>query len=192
VEIIIPPNQEFLPTLIFPIAIMITLKLGLNSCFTKLPNLIILSSLILIKILEAFLPIWFSRWWMRFGLVPEILPFKLIEAFNSFKTHDYGSKFPLILHFVRKFKIPWILKWQYIIMDAKVERHWYVKWWDKYTQVEIIVNNVKELAQAPGAQTLIPNASPLLLTPSAFLPPLIYCCCYFSSCFFWFFEEKVF
>jgi hypothetical protein len=133
---------------------------------------------------------------MRFGLIPKILPLKLIEAFNSFKTHfktnDYGSKFPPILHFVRKFKIPWILKRQYVIMDDKVERHWNVKWWYKYPQVETIVNNVKELAQASRAQTLIPNASPLLLTPSAFLPPLIYYCCYFFGCLFWFFEEKVF
>jgi hypothetical protein len=37
------------------------------------------------------------------------------------------------------------------MIDDKVERHWYVKWWDKYSQVETIVNNVKELAQAPKA-----------------------------------------
>jgi hypothetical protein len=97
---------------------------------------------------------------MRFGLIPKILPLKLIEAFNSFKTHfktnDYGSKFPPILHFVRKFKIPWILKCQYVIMDDKVERHWYVKWWYKYPQVEIIVNNVKELAQASQSSNFNP------------------------------------
>jgi hypothetical protein len=114
---------------------------------------------------------------MHFGLIPEILPLKLIEACNSFKTHfktdDYGSKFPPIIHFVRKFRIPWILKWQYVMIDDKVEKHWYVKWWDKYPQVETTVNNVKELAQALKAQTLLPNFSPLPLAPVAFLPPLV-------------------
>jgi hypothetical protein len=46
-------------------------------------------------------------------------------------------------------------------MDDKVERHWYVKWWDKYPQVETIVNNVKELAQVPELKLysliLLPN-----------------------------------
>ena len=55
------------------------------------------------------LPLWFSRWWMHFGLIPEILPLRHIEAFNSFKTYfktdNYGSKFPPILYFVKKFKI---------------------------------------------------------------------------------------
>ena len=58
-------------------------------------------------------------------------------------------------------------------MMDEIEQHWYIKWWDKYPQFETIVNNVKELAQAPRAQILLPNTSPQLLTPSAFLPPPI-------------------
>jgi hypothetical protein len=145
---IIPPHQEFLPILIFPIAIMITLKPSLNSCLTKAPKFDHSWLINFDKDFRGVLPLWFSRWWMHFGLILEISPLKLIDAFNSFKTYfkidDYGSKFAPILHFVRKFKITWILKWQYVIMDDKVERHWYVKWWDKYPQVETIVNNVKE------------------------------------------------
>jgi hypothetical protein len=72
---------------------------------------------------------------------------------------------------LKKYKIPWILKWQYVIMDDKVERHWYVKWLDKYPQTDAIVNNVKVLAQSPKDQQLPPITAPLLLTPSVFLPP---------------------
>jgi hypothetical protein len=71
---------------------------------------------------------------MHFGLILEILPLKLLEAFNIFKAHlkidTYGFKFPPMLHFVKRFKIPWILKWQYVIVGDKLERHWYIKWWD--------------------------------------------------------------
>jgi hypothetical protein len=62
---------------------------------------------------------------MHFGLILEILLLKLVEAFNTFKNHfktdNYGSKFPPILYFVKKYKISWILKWQYVIMDDKVK-----------------------------------------------------------------------
>ena len=111
---------------------------------------------------------------MHFGLIPEILSPKLVEAFSTFKIHfktdKYGSKFSPILHFVKKYKISWILKWQYVIMDDKIERHSYVKWWDKYPQIDDIVNNVKVLSQTPKDQTLSPITAPLLLTLSVFLP----------------------
>jgi hypothetical protein len=169
----IPPHQELLPVLISPIAIMIIFKPNLNSHFTKPPNLIILGSLMLIKILVAF----FLSSSLDGGCILVSYQKFSLSNFNSFKNHfktnDYGSKFSPILHFATKFKIPWILKWQYVIIDDKVERHWYVKWWDKYPQVNSIVNNAKELAQTPKAQTLLPNTPPQLLTPSAFLPLVI-------------------
>jgi hypothetical protein len=75
----------------------------------------------------GILLLWFSRWWMHFELIPDILPLKLIESFTLFKDHFkidvYGSKFLLIIHFVKKYKIPWILKWQYVIVEDKLERH---------------------------------------------------------------------
>jgi hypothetical protein len=112
---------------------------------------------------EGILPLRFSRWWMHFGLIPKILPLKLIESFNifknNFKTDVYGFKFPPILHFVKKFKIPWILKWQYVIVEDKFERHWYVKWWDKFP-IDTIVQNVKELAYAPKSLEFISQCSP--------------------------------
>jgi hypothetical protein len=58
----------------------------------------------------GILLLWFSRWWMHFELIPNILPLKLIESFTLFKDHFktdvYGSKFLLIIHFVKKYKIP--------------------------------------------------------------------------------------
>jgi hypothetical protein len=39
-------------------------------------------------------------------------------------------------------------------MEDKVERHWYVKWWDKYPQTDAIVNNVKLLAETQKDQQL--------------------------------------
>jgi hypothetical protein len=107
---------------------------------------------------------------MHFGLILEILPLKLVKAFSTL-TNNYGSKFPPILHFVKKYKIPWILKWQYVIMDDKIERHWYVKWWDKYPQIDATINNIKFLSQTPKDQNLPPITAPLLLTPNVFLPP---------------------
>ena len=119
---------------------------------------------------------------MHFGLILDILPLKLIESFTLFKNHfkidAYGSKFSLILHFAKKYKIHWILKWQYVIVGDKLERHWYIKWWDKFF-IDNIVKNVKEFAQAPRAQNLpstithnLPsNAPPILLTLDLFIPP---------------------
>ena len=70
-----------------------------------------------------------------------------------------------------------------------MERHWYIKWWDKYF-VDNIVKYVKEFALTPKAQNLnlpstttqnlpsstthnLPsNAPPMLLTLDVFIPPI--------------------
>jgi hypothetical protein len=53
----------------------------------------------------GILPLWFSRWWIHFGLIPDILPFKLVDSFTLFKDHAkidaYGSKFFSILHLLK-------------------------------------------------------------------------------------------
>jgi hypothetical protein len=114
----------------------------------------------------GILPLWFARWW----LIPDALPLGLIESFElfktSFKTDSYGSKFPHILHFVKQFRLPWILRWQYVIVEDKFERHWYVKWWDKFS-IDLIIKKVKLMIQAPKAQNLpLPFiVSPKLITP---------------------------
>ena len=72
----------------------------------------------------------------------------------------------MILHFVKQFKLPWILKWQYVVGD-NVERHWFVKWWDRYN-IDPVIQKVKLMIQAPKAQNLpLPSIIPQkLLTPN--------------------------
>ena len=44
------------------------------------------------------------------------------------------------------------MKWQYVKRDAKIERHWHqAKLWVKNQKIDAIVENVKEMAQAPKA-----------------------------------------
>jgi hypothetical protein len=84
------------------------------------------------------------------------------------------------MHFIIKFKIPWILKWNYIRDGDIIDRHWFVKWWDKFPQTDAIAQTVyKDCAKkiTPPKNTLpaIPIAkSPAintgLVTPSQFLP----------------------
>ena len=73
----------------------------------------------------------------------------------------------MILHFVKQFKLPWILKWQYVIVGDNVERHWFVKWWDRYN-IDPVIQKVKLMIQAPKAQNLpLPSIIPQkLLTPN--------------------------
>ncbi|XP_059441423.1 uncharacterized protein LOC132173823 isoform X2 [Corylus avellana] len=125
----------------------------------------------------GILPLWFSRWWNQFGLLPDILPLQLVDAFQLFKSHfkvdSYGAKFSTMLHFVKKFKIPWILRWQYHISEDKIQRHWYIKWWDKCSLNDSIVLSVKNMVHAPKALPA-PKASALsnlLIPPSAFSSP---------------------
>ena len=69
------------------------------------------------KNFTANLPLWFSRWWTQFVSTPEIFPEPLMGSFKYFtsvlKVDSYGAKFPDLLHFIKRYKVPWILKWQY-------------------------------------------------------------------------------
>ena len=60
-------------------------------------------------------PIWFIRWWTQFGLTIEIFLEPLMNSFTyfkkMFKVDPYGAKFPQLLHFIKKYKVLWILKW---------------------------------------------------------------------------------
>ena len=57
----------------------------------------------------------------------------------------------------KKYKIPWILKWQYAKEDDVLARCWYVKWWDKFSHTDSIINNVDR-------DFLASNVSPLKIT----------------------------
>jgi hypothetical protein len=108
------------------------------------------------KKFKGTLPIWFLQWWKQFGLIPDILPPLLVDAFHLFKTHlnhkDFDSNFSPILHFAKNYKVPWFLRWYYVIKDTRMERHWLqAKLWDKSPRIDAIVNSVKGMAQASKA-----------------------------------------
>ena len=60
-------------------------------------------------------PLWFIRGWAQFGSTVEIFPEPLMNSLTYFKSvfkvDSYGAKFPPLLHFIKKYKVPWILKW---------------------------------------------------------------------------------
>ena len=58
---------------------------------------------------------------------------------------------------LRRLIFPWILKWQYAKEVDILARCWYVKWWDKFSHTDSIINNVDR-------DFLASNASPLKIT----------------------------
>lgn len=87
-------------------------------------------------------PIWFLKWWDKHGPSMEIIPEDLQVTFKSFiakyKMSLEDLCFPPLLHFIAKYKIPWILKWQYEIDKGLLVRQFFVKWWDKFQHERII------------------------------------------------------
>ena len=73
------------------------------------------------KDFDSEFPLWFIRWWTQFGSAVEIFPAPLEDCFLNFlirhKTDTHGAKFTPLLQFIKKYKIPWILKWQYAKED---------------------------------------------------------------------------
>ena len=66
------------------------------------------------KNFKGTLPLWFLQWWKQFGPITDILPPLINDAFHLFKTYhlnykDFDSIFSSILHFVKNYRIPWLL-----------------------------------------------------------------------------------
>ena len=83
----------------------------------------------------------------------------------------------MTLHFVKKYKVPWILKWMYVKEWDVLTRQWYVKWWDKFSHTQDVIDNVTQefsaintiydKAQVPTyslVQTTVPQ--PMANTPT--------------------------
>ena len=70
---------------------------------------------------------------------------------SVFKVDSHGAKFPPLLHFIKKYKVPWILKWQYDKEGDVLTRHWYVKLWDNFPHTQSIINNVTREFSSPSA-----------------------------------------
>ena len=88
--------------------------------FIKLCNQIILSGRV---------PSWFYDWWLTYGLVLNILPFNILEAYKRWEiwhpqirgTNNWPYNHNMVLFFI-EFGVPWIWKWDFIIKkDSNVD-----------------------------------------------------------------------
>ena len=78
-----------------------------------------------------------------------------------FKVDSYGAKFPPLLLFIKKYKVPWILKWQYDKEGDVLTHRWYVKWWDKFPHTQSIINNVTREFPSPSSSPALRITTPL-------------------------------
>ena len=85
----------------------------------------------------------------------------LLLKYSVFKVDSYGTKFPPLLHFIKKYKVPWILKWQYDMDGDVLTRRWYVKWWDKFPHIQAIVNIVTREFPSPNALPIVKVNTPM-------------------------------
>ncbi|KAG7960451.1 hypothetical protein I3843_10G124200, partial [Carya illinoinensis] len=96
------------------------------------------------------IPLWFNKWWHQFGLIPDIFPEELQRAYKSFiqaissKLDAYESKFPYCIHFSKRFKPPWILKWSYEKNGDILHRFAFVKWWDRFLHMANMINTISK------------------------------------------------
>ena len=117
------------------------------------------------KDFSSELPLSFIRWWTQFGFTTKIFPIQLKDSFtyftSVFKVDSYGTKFPPLLHFIKKYKVPWILKWQYDMDGDFLTCRWYVKWWDKFPHIQAIVNIVTREFPSPNALPIVKVNTPV-------------------------------
>ena len=110
------------------------------------------------KKFSSQLPLWFIRWRTQFGPVIDIFPGLPTDSFKYFtsvyKTDAHGAKFPTTLHFDKKYKVPWILKWQYVKEDDVLTWQWFVKWWDKFSYTQDAIDNVTQELLAATQNTV--------------------------------------
>ena len=98
------------------------------------------------KDFSSQLPLWFIHWWTQFGHITDIFLGPLtgsLKYFSSvFKTDVHGAKILATLHFVKKYKVHWIMKWQYVKEGDVLTRQWFVKWCDKFSHTQDVIDNV--------------------------------------------------
>jgi hypothetical protein len=106
---------------------------------------------------------WFLRWFHRHGPIAEILSDKVKESLTHFaanyKVTEHNSKIPMILLFFAKYKIPWIVKWHYVIEDNILSWHFSVKWWNKFSEERITCFVDKEFPKKLKNKNEIPSSS---------------------------------
>ena len=110
-------------------------------------------------------PLWFICWWSQFGSSVEIFAAPLKDSFQNFtlrfKIDAHGVKFTPLLHFIKKYKVPQILKWQYAKEGDVLTRCWFVKWWDNFPHTQSIINNVTRDFPSPSASPTLRITTPV-------------------------------
>ncbi|KAI8558939.1 hypothetical protein RHMOL_Rhmol04G0135200 [Rhododendron molle] len=91
---------------------------------------------------KSVIPSWFARWWHQYGAIPDIIPAQLLDQVNLFSTaykvNQHTSQFLVLLLFMIKYKVPWIVKWRYQLLNNIVSRQYLVKWWGQYNHQKIV------------------------------------------------------
>ena len=62
----------------------------------------------------------------------------LDQFVKMYKCTEYISRFPPVLLFCFKYKVPWIVKWSYQIKSNILIRNFTVKCWDNFDRDRII------------------------------------------------------
>ncbi|KAL6183545.1 hypothetical protein ACLB2K_044956 [Fragaria x ananassa] len=113
-------------------------------------------------------PMWFGSWWGTHGCPISLLPQHLEDVVTSFSTaeefSDYDKLFPVTLHFIARYKVPWILKWHVELNDYVLNRKYLVKWWDKFKTDRIITAFNKDFP-IQVTPPVSPTTLPAQITP---------------------------
>ncbi|KAI5343381.1 hypothetical protein L3X38_011257 [Prunus dulcis] len=101
------------------------------------------------------LPYWFLHWWDTHGPKSDILPSELSELITYFakksKFLEHDLFFPTPLLFIVRYKIPWIMKWNYTVnWDTRFfSCQFFVKWWDRFEIPRIAEYVYRDFPQVP-------------------------------------------
>ena len=82
-------------------------------------------------------PAWFPKWWSIHGPTTSLLPEELMQVLSAsfqrkFDRSRFNYRITLLLIFMAKYKVSWIMKWNYEVKTCEVYRARSVKWWDKF------------------------------------------------------------
>ncbi|KAF5934392.1 hypothetical protein HYC85_030563 [Camellia sinensis] len=107
-----------------------------------------------------------------YGAIPEIFPSIIMDQVNYFSTvfsfTPQQRKFPPLLIFISKYKIPWIFKWQYGISDDVIYRQHMIPRIVEIVQAEFPIN-----IHAPTPAMIKAQQNPTApLTQGSQLPPV--------------------
>ncbi|KAM2998063.1 hypothetical protein FF2_039764 [Malus domestica] len=69
------------------------------------------------------------------------------QKFDRSRFHYRITLLPL---FMAKYKVPWIMKWNYEVETGEVYRSRSVKWWDKFNHQKIINLVISEFPITPA------------------------------------------